>query len=228
MRFTGGGNYCGILVVLMAAWAIAQSMRRQNSPFTDAQKKLIWFWAPFWFGSLLLAWGRFAPMFYGTLYQLPYFSTIRNPAKFLFFFSWALVILFAYGIHALSRRYFEIPAGKSSPPSAQLKSWWAKAGGFDRKWTFACAAIHWRQRGWLVHLRCQTNRRLVHYLQTAWISGRGLGRGKSPRSASARLAGWLLIFAAALGTVARWSSPEFLPENAPDSGGILLGAFSGF
>ena len=86
MRFTGGENYCGILVVLVAFWAIAQSMRRQNSPFSDAQKKLIWFWASVLVLSLPVAWGRFAPMFYGTLYQLPYFSTIRNPAKFLVLF----------------------------------------------------------------------------------------------------------------------------------------------
>jgi hypothetical protein len=34
MRFTGGGNYCGILVALVAVWTIAQSFRRQNSPFS--------------------------------------------------------------------------------------------------------------------------------------------------------------------------------------------------
>jgi len=39
MRFTGGGNYCGILVLLIAAWAVAQSLRRQNSVFVLAQKK---------------------------------------------------------------------------------------------------------------------------------------------------------------------------------------------
>ncbi|MEI9866644.1 MAG: hypothetical protein WDN00_19245 [Limisphaerales bacterium] len=39
MRFTGGGNYCGILVALIAAWTIAQSFRRQNSAFTAMQKK---------------------------------------------------------------------------------------------------------------------------------------------------------------------------------------------
>jgi len=106
MRFTGGGNYCGILVLLVAVWTIAQSFRRQNSFCTLAQKKFIWFWAAVLLVSLLFAWGRFAP-FYAMLYKLPYFSTIRNPAKFLTFFSWALVILFAYGIHLLNRRYLD-------------------------------------------------------------------------------------------------------------------------
>ena len=30
MRFAGGGNYCGILVLLVAGWAVAQSLRRKN------------------------------------------------------------------------------------------------------------------------------------------------------------------------------------------------------
>jgi hypothetical protein len=33
MRFSGGGNYAGVLVTLVALWAIAQSLRRQNSVF---------------------------------------------------------------------------------------------------------------------------------------------------------------------------------------------------
>src|ERR1039457_6364404 len=41
---TSGRGYCGILVGLLAAWAIAQSFRKKDSPFSDFQKKLIWFW----------------------------------------------------------------------------------------------------------------------------------------------------------------------------------------
>src|SRR5439155_1508593 len=54
--------------------------------------------------SVLLEFGRYAP-FYQFVYMLPYFSTIRNPAKFTHPFNWSLVILFAYGIHGLCRRY---------------------------------------------------------------------------------------------------------------------------
>src|SRR5258706_11624978 len=107
MRFGYGGYYCGILVALVAFWTIAQSLRRQNSPFSNEQKKFIWFWTVVLIVSLLLAWGRFAPMFYGLLYQIPYFSTIRNPAKFLIFFMWALAVLFAYCINLLSRLHLE-------------------------------------------------------------------------------------------------------------------------
>jgi hypothetical protein len=172
MRFSGGGNYCGILVLLIAAWGLAQSFRRQNSPFSDAQKKLIWFWGVVAAVCLPLAWGRFAPgshtsdgvLFYALLYKLPYFSTIRNPAKFLFFFSWAVVILFAYGIHALNRRYLDAAAPKSAGVTAQLKTWWARAGAFDRKWTWFCGALFGASiLGWLIYAAQKPA--LVKYLQ---------------------------------------------------------------
>jgi len=44
MRFNGDGHYLGILVALLAAFAIAQSLRRENSPFSAQQKKFVWFW----------------------------------------------------------------------------------------------------------------------------------------------------------------------------------------
>ena len=145
MRFTGGGDYCGILVVLIAAWTLVQSFRRENSPFTPAQKKFIWFWGFVAFASLLLAWGRFAPMFYGTLYQLPYFSTIRNPCKFILFFCWALIILFAYGLSALGKQLDE------TAPAGSFKNWWARAAQFDRRWIFGCgAALAASVLGWMI------------------------------------------------------------------------------
>ena len=113
MRQTGNGNYCGIFVTLLAVWTIAQSFRRENSPFSASHKRFIWFWTGVLVVSLLLAWGRFAP-FYVLLYKLPYFSTIRSPTKFIMFFSWALIILFAYGVDALSRIYLN-PAAKPAP-----------------------------------------------------------------------------------------------------------------
>lgn len=139
MRFTGGGNYCGILVLLVAGWAIAQSLRRKNSVFPDRQRRMIQFLAVLMLLCLLLSWGRFAP-FYAVLYQLPYFSTIRNPAKFLNWFSWALVILFAYGVHALNRQYLD-PAAKTAGLGAQLKNWWPNAPRFDRIWAFATVGL---------------------------------------------------------------------------------------
>jgi polysaccharide biosynthesis/export protein len=220
MRFTGGENYCGILVVLVALWTVAQSLRRQNSPFPDTQKKFIWFWTVVLVVSLPVAWGRFMPVFYGTLYQLPYFSTIRNPSKFLFFFSWALVVLFAYGINALSRRHLEVPAGKSSSTSAQLKNWWAKAGGFDRKWTFACAAgLGVSLLGWLIYASEKTA--LVRYLQAVEVPG----DPKEIAAFSISQAGWfILLFALAAGLCLLVIAGVFAGKRAR-LGGLLLGTF---
>ncbi len=80
-RFSGGGEYAGVLVVAVALWAVLQSLRKKDSVFTVMQKKFIWFWAVAAFISVLLEFGRYAP-FYQFVYMLPYFSTIRNPAKF--------------------------------------------------------------------------------------------------------------------------------------------------
>jgi hypothetical protein len=110
--------------------------------------------------SLPIAWGRFAPIFYGTLYQLPYFSTIRNPIKFVLFFSWAVGILFAYGIHALSRRQLDPAVAKP----LQFQGWWKKAGAFDRKWTLACVGIFVASMlGWFIYAAQKPD--LVTYLQ---------------------------------------------------------------
>jgi hypothetical protein len=62
MRFTGGGNYAGVLVTLVALWAIAQSLRRQNPAFTETQRRFIWFWSVILIVTLLLSMGRLAPI----------------------------------------------------------------------------------------------------------------------------------------------------------------------
>ena len=222
MRFTSGVNYCGILVALIAAWTIAQSFRRQNSPFTGAQKKLIWFWTAVLAASLPLAWGRFAPMFYGLLYHLPYFSTIRNPTKFLIFLSWALVILFAYGVHALNRRYLDSATPKTSGLVAQLQLWWAKAGAFDRKWTLACAGLFGAGvLGWLIYSGEKNS--LVHYLQTIGFPDEEFARQIAAFSLG-QIAWWLALFAAAIGLVTAIIAGYF---NGPRArlGAGLLGAF---
>jgi len=55
IRQTGGGGYAGILVALLAAWAVAQSFRRQNSVFADNQRRMVWFWFALLVISLLLS-----------------------------------------------------------------------------------------------------------------------------------------------------------------------------
>ena len=221
VRFTSGTNYAGILVVLLALWAIAQSLRRQNSAFTAPHKRLVWFWAVVSIGSLLLAYGRFAP-FYQFFYMLPYASTIRCPSKFLLVFSWAIVILFAYGIHGLSRRYLEIPAVNSTSLPARLKSWWAKVRGFDRNWTYACGVMFIAAAlGWLIYSSEKSG--LVHYLQTVGFGDEEMANQIAAFSIGQ--AGWLvLLFALAAGLSVLTVAGVFAGKRAK-LGGILLGAF---
>ena len=222
MRFTGGTSYCGILAALIAAWTIAQSFRRRNSLFTGGQKKLVWFWTAVLAVSLLLAWGRFAPMFYGLLYRLPYFSTIRNPDKFLYIFSLALVILFAYGIDALSRLYLGRPAAKSAGLMAQLTDWWAKAESFDRKWVWSCLGLLGASAlAWLIYSAQKPA--LIQYLQKMGFSDEGLARQVAAFSVAQ--AGWfLLLFATAIALVTLTIAGYFAGPRAK-LGAVLLGAF---
>jgi hypothetical protein len=221
MRQTGGGDYGGILVALMAAWAIAQSVRRQNSPFSNAQKKFIWFWAVVLLVSLLFAWGRFAP-FYALLYQLPYFSTIRNPAKFIFFFSWALVILFACGIDAFSRRQLQPAAARPAGLMMQLQGWWKKAGAFDRKWTFALAGIFSASvLGWLFYAAQKPG--LVKYLQKVGFPGEDVA-GQIAAFSIGQVEWFIALFAIAIILLTLVIAGYFAGPRAR-LGGVLLGAF---
>jgi len=222
MRQTGEQNYAGILVVLIAIWAIAQSFRRKDSVFTDTQCKYIWFWAAILIGSVLLAWGRFAPFDYykHTIYALPYSSTMRSPAKFITVFSMMVVTLFAYGVHGLSQRYLAVSAPGSNSISTQLKNWWARVSGFDRKWTCACAATSVASLlGWVVY--ASEKPALVHNLQTVGFPDEEMARQIAGFSIAQ--AGWFVpLFAAAAGLCILIIAGVFSGGRAK-LGGLLLG-----
>jgi hypothetical protein len=219
MRFSGDGSYAGVLVILVAFWAMAQLFRRQNSIFPETHRRFLWFWTVILIISLLLAFGRFAP-FYALIYKLPYFSTIRNPNKFLFVFSWTLVIIFAYGIDGLSRRYLEIAAGNSTSLSAQLKNWRSKARGFDHNWTSGCVVVF--IGGLLVWLIYGLQKpALANYLQTV---GFDEGTAKQIAAFSIGQIGWfILFFALAAGLLTLVLAGVFSGRRGK-WGGIFLGA----
>ncbi len=134
-RYSGAGEYAGVLVVLIGVFAIAQSFRRTNSPYSELERRMVWFWGAAAVLAMLLGWGRHAP-FYQFVYALPYFSTIRNPMKFFHPLHLALMILFAYGLQALWRSYIERSVQQPArAPLQQFKGWWAKAPKFDKRWT---------------------------------------------------------------------------------------------
>jgi hypothetical protein len=228
MRFIGGGTYVGILVALLAAWAIAQSFLRENSVFSVSQKRFIWFWTAVLALSLPLAWGRFAPLsktpdspgFYALLYHLPYFSTIRNPVKFIMVFSWVIVILFGYGVHALSRRYLAVPASGSTSVSVQLVNWWAKVRGFDRNWTIACGlTVIASVLAWLVYSAQKPG--LVKFLQLVGFDS-GMA-GEVAAFSISQVIWFIFYFTAAVLLCTLVIAGVFAGKRAK-LGGILLGA----
>ena len=150
-RHSGSGEYSGIFVLLVGILAIAQSFRKQNSPFSIAEKRFIWFWSVTALISMLLSLGRHAP-FYQIFFALPGASTIRNPIKFLHPFHIALLILFAYGLESLVRRYFEKTKG-------------ALASAFEKRWLiFSGGAVGVALLSWMIYSASKKD--LLRYLST--------------------------------------------------------------
>ena len=139
LRHSGSGFYCGVFVCLLALWAIFRSLGNRGDLYRPDERRLIWFWAAVAFGSLLLSWGKHAP-FYAIAYELPYFSTIRNPIKFLHPLNIALVILFAYGVEGLWRAW-ERQTTAGDGVKRRFANWWGRAAGFDRHWIVGSLVI---------------------------------------------------------------------------------------
>jgi hypothetical protein len=159
-RFSGGGEYAGVLVLAVALWAAAQSLRKvagqADLAFTRGERKYIWFWSIAAFISLLLALGRYAP-FYRAFYILPHASNIRNASKFMHSFHWCIVILFAYGIHGISRKYFAatsnpLSAGKSGRKGAVPGPDRGPLNFFEKQWIIGSfVAVGLSLLGWLIY-----------------------------------------------------------------------------
>lgn len=164
-RHSGSGEYAGVLVLLVALWAVIRSLRRTDNPFSEWQRRFIWFWAVTAAISLALAWGRHAP-FYQLVYVLPYFSTIRNPIKFMHPFHGALLILFACGLHGLSRCYLEQGQAAVLSLKQHLKAWWAAAPVPDKKWASASLlAVAAGALGWMLY--ASSGNELLRHLRAA-------------------------------------------------------------
>ena len=138
-RMSGAGEYAGVLVVLVAFWALCASISKSFGVYSETERRLIWFWALMTVGAVLLAWGRHAP-FYRVIYELPYLKSIRNPIKYMHPCHMSLMILFGYGLLGLGRRYLTGAAPKVVPGGSTIKSWWAKASRFEKRWTYGSFA----------------------------------------------------------------------------------------
>jgi len=212
MRFSYAGYYAGVLTVLGMLWALGQSFRRQNPVFSRNQKIMIWFWAFVMIAALLVAWGRFAPLFYGLLYKLPHFDAIRNPAKFIIFSSWALAVLFAYGMDAMGRRYLD----------ATAKSGTRKWDGFDRNLIFSFVGLLAASVvGWCVYSAHKDA--LVQYIKK-------VGYGDDTfatmiASFSIGQAGWFVFILAGAVVLLALTAKGFFSGPRAKAGSFLLLAF---
>lgn len=217
-RYSGGGYYVGVPVLLLALWAGAQSLRRQDSAFGPAQRRWIWFWLGVATVSLLLAFGRHAS-FYRWLYALPYFSTIRNPIKFLHLTGLALVVLFGYGVDGLWRKYMAPARSGPAPRSTGFLGWWPTASRFEKRWLQGCLLVlvlSWV--AWAVY--AASSQRLEQYLPSVQVD-----EAIAPAVAafSVRQVAWFeLFFVLAIGLMALILSGAFLGRRARQ-GMIMLG-----
>lgn len=130
-RHSGSGEYAGILVVLIAGFAAVESFRKKGSIYTDNQRRMVWFWMITAIICLFLAWGRHAP-FYKMIYALPFFSTIRNPIKFMHLFHLALIIIFGFGLAGLWARYITGNVLKPGGIFEKLKLWLKQANSSEK------------------------------------------------------------------------------------------------
>ncbi|HNQ89702.1 MAG TPA: hypothetical protein PKM73_13875 [Verrucomicrobiota bacterium] len=187
-RHSGAGVYGGVVVVMLAVWAVTQCFRRGGGVYTPEERRVVMFWGVATLVSLLLSWGKHAP-FYQILYALPYFSTIRNPIKFLHPFSIGLVMLAGYGLQVLARVYLEKAVAGGKTVRGRLRGWWQAVRGFDRSWVLGCGVVAGASvLGGLLY--AASNTELENHLKTA----------VSPdlASAIARFSlieyGWYLVF----------------------------------
>ena len=139
-RHTGSGEFAGVLVALLAVFALANSWRGDQRPFSRNERRMVWFWGAAAFFSLVAAWGRFS-FLYALLYKIPYFSTIRNPVKFLHPFNVSWIILAGFGLEALYRGWLQSRAPAPDAPDAPAQPEPKRFTAFEKGWITGLALL---------------------------------------------------------------------------------------
>jgi hypothetical protein len=223
IRYGGGGMYAGVVVVLIALWTVLQSLRKESSVFSVVERKFIWFWSGVALLCALVGFGRFAP-FYQFFYALPFASTMRNPSKFYHVVEWILVILFAYGVHGLSRSCLEAPGAVVRGLSSQFQVWWAKATAFDKNWVRgSLIALAASLVGWWIYYTSRD--RLVAYLQEVDF---GPGMAGAIASFSIRQVGWFILILTLVLTLVTLILSGYFNGRRARTGAVLLGLLLAF
>ena len=134
-RYSGTGEFVGILISLLAFFALANIFRGAQTPFAKNERVAVIFWGVVALFCILASWGRFG-FLYKLLYQIPYVSTVRNPIKFLTPFHIGWIILAGYGMEALYRLYMKTNTRRAAVLPEHLQQWWSRAAGFEKKWAY--------------------------------------------------------------------------------------------
>jgi hypothetical protein len=218
LRYSGGGTYAGVLVFLVALWAACHALWPGDATFSAGQRLSLRFWMIVVCVSLLLAFGRFAP-FYRFFYELPFVSTIRNPAKFVHLISFGLIVMFGFGADRLCRHCFEMKEPGTATLTATFARWWKQSATFDRTWLIACmAAAGLSLIAWLTYASFRQS--LESYLRTVDFDA---AAAHTIAAFSIRQMGWYVMFLfAAAGAIALILSGHFAGSWAR-RGVILLG-----
>jgi len=130
---SGYGVYAGLPVLLIALWGVMSAFRREGSPFSVPERRLIFFTAALALLSLGLAWGRHS-IFYQLIQPLPFFKDIRNPIKFMQPFSLLVVILFGLGLMGMARLYLEQGKERVRAAGSTLRDLVNPVRGFEPAW----------------------------------------------------------------------------------------------
>jgi hypothetical protein len=196
-RYSGSGEYAGMLVSILAIFASVNALRGSKSPFSVIERRYVWFWIAAAIVSLMASWGRHF-VFYRLIYDLPYVSTIRNPIKFMHPFHIAWIILAGYGLEALWRRYLRSAPAWSPALTSKSQPWWPKAPDFEKKWAVATIAIAALSIiGCIVYYNWEPH--LIAYLEEdGFTPGRALQVAGYSVGEAAWTAGWLIFSAAAV------------------------------
>ena len=141
-RHSGAGEHAGVVVVLLALWALVHSVRGPAGAFTELERRCVWFWGGAAAVCLLLAWGKWGP-FYRLLYALPYFNAVRLPLKWMQPFHLSVLILFGFGATGLGRLHLGSAGASRAAGRGRrtLQAWWRGASPEERRWVWISAAI---------------------------------------------------------------------------------------
>jgi hypothetical protein len=209
LRFSGSGEFAGVLVSVLALFALVNSWRGTTAPYSRGERRAVWFWGGAALFSLLAAWGRYA-FFYRLIYQLPYAYTIRNPIKFMHPFHIAWLILAAYGLEALWRRYLQSAARRTHPLPRHFQRWWLNVSGFEKQWAVASLALVGASFLAFFIFSAWKPRLIEYLIQEGFNANRAIQIARFSIAEACWFAVWLLVSAGVVVLVisGAWSGPQ--------------------